>query len=138
MLPVTEACQESAFVRALAASPIAEKVRAAVLLHLPEQAQSLHLCIEGDLDQDVSQDDLLDWDLLLRSGSKAYNNLRESGCLKTPTLHRAPRGAFHIVRERFARSVSPEDLPGVSASQVKMPLILRGRFATDLLDMCCT
>ncbi|CAE7859963.1 GH3.15 [Symbiodinium necroappetens] len=126
------------FTRSLAKTAIAEKVRAAVLLQLQENAfsqRSLQLCIEEDLGQEVSQRDVLDWDAALRSESEGYTALREAGRLGVPVLHRAPRGAFRLVRQRFASSMSTAHGPPVSLSQVKMPLVLQGMLAHELSAM---
>lgn len=92
-------------------------------------------CIEEDLGQEVSQRDVLDWDAALRSESEGYRALREAGRLGVPVLHRAPRGAFRLVRQRFASSMSTAHGPPVSLSQVKMPLVLQGILAHELSAM---
>ena len=137
------ACKEYAFVRALAKSPLAEKVRSAVLLQLeprlpkpPRKLRMLRICVEEDVGCEVLQEDLLAWDLALQSESQEYKELRETGCLDMPNLHRLPNGAFRAFRQRFAASVSPDHLPAVSPSQVKMPLVFEGHLAEELLKMC--
>ena len=129
--------------RALANSALADKVRGAVLLHLPEDTSSekpsLQLCVEVDAGCEVSREDVLDWDAALSSEAEAYRGLREQGDLAVPILHIAPRGAFRVVRQQFASSMSSTlspQLPGVSLSQVKMPLVLHGRLARELLEIC--
>ena len=127
--------QDFVFMRSLAKTAMAEKVRAAVLLQLQEDAfsqPSLQLCIEEDVGQEVSQRDVLDWDAALRSESEGYRALREAGRLELPVLHRAPRGAFRLVRQRFASSMSVRHMPPVSLSQVKMPVVLQGVLAHEL------
>ncbi|CAL1155246.1 unnamed protein product [Cladocopium goreaui] len=107
------------FVRALARSPVAAKVRGAMVVETGAD-ERLHICIEEDLGQVVTPGDLNDLHARL-------------GAAEPFQLHRLQRGALEALRRRWLEEWTQQ--PPISWSQVKMPVVLKGHLAEELLKM---